>query len=172
MAAMVGRTAPPPTEPGERLAGRARSAVYGTIIAMSVLAYLGDHEPGPWVTAVTVGGTGIVIFLAEAYADVVGRAYTGVAAPSAREVRAALAQSFWAAVPGLAAGVVLLVTALVGFSLATRIDITLWTGVAALAVCSALAGRAARRRPAVRVAWTLASIVVGSAIVLLKAAFH
>ena len=169
---MVGRTAPPPTEPGERLAGRARSAVYGTIIAMSVLAYLGDHEPGPWMTAVTVGGTGIVIFLAEAYAEVVGRAFTGVAAPSGREVRDALAQSCWAAVPGLAAGVVLLVTALLRVPLATRIDITLWTGVLALAVCSALAGRGTRRRPAVRVAWTLASIVVGSAIVLLKAALH
>jgi hypothetical protein len=169
---MVGHTAPPPTEPGEEVAGRARSAVYGTIIAMSVLAYLGDHDPGPWVTAVTVGGTGIVIFLAEAYAEVVGRAFTGLAAPSAREVRAALLQSCWAAVPGLAAALVLLVTALLRFPVATRIDVTLWIGVAALAVCSALAGRAARRRPAVRVAWTLASIVVGSAIVLLKAALH
>ena len=90
MAAMVGRTAPPSTESGDRLAGRVRSAVYGTIIAMSVLAYLGDQDPGPWVTAVTVGGTGIVIFLAEAYAEVVGQAFSGTAASSAHEVRAAL----------------------------------------------------------------------------------
>ncbi|WP_433787840.1 hypothetical protein ACQPX6_13560 [Actinomycetospora sp. CA-101289] len=172
MAAMVGRTAPPPTESGERLAGRVRSAVYGTIIAMSVLAYLGDHEPGPWVTAVTVGGTGIVIFLAEAYAEVVGQAFSGAAAPSAHEIRVALRRTCWAAVPGLAAGIVLLVTALLRFPVATRIDITLWIGVGTLAVCSILAGRAARRRPAVRVAWTLGSVVVGSVIVLLKAALH
>jgi hypothetical protein len=169
---MVGRTAAAPTEPGERLAGRARSAIYGTIIAMSVLAYLGDHEPGPFVTAVTVGGTGIVIFLAEAYAEVVGRAFTGVASPSAGEIRAALLQSCWAAVPGLAAGVVLLVTALLGIPVGTRIDITLWIGVLALAVCGALAAHAAHRRPAARVLWTLVSILVGTAIVVLKAALH
>jgi hypothetical protein len=169
---MVGRTTPPSTEPDERLAGRVRSAVYGTIIAMSVLAYLGDQEPGPWVTALTVGGTGIVIFLAEAYAEVVGQAFSGAAASSVREVGAALRRTWWAAVPGLAAGVVLLATALLGFPVATRIDITLWIGVAALAACSILAGRAAHPRPAVRVAWALGSIVVGSAIVLLKAAVH
>src|SRR3954463_4130085 len=87
--AMVGHSAAT-APPGERLVGRTRAAVYGTVIAMSVLAYLGDHEPGPWVTAVTVAGTGVVIFLAEAYAEVMGRAFTGVAAPSAREVGAAL----------------------------------------------------------------------------------
>jgi hypothetical protein len=169
---MVGRTAPPPTEADERLAGRVRSAVYGTIIAMSVLAYLGDQEPGPWVTAVTVGGTGIVIFLAEAYAEVVAQAFSGPAASPVHEVRAALLRTYWAAVPGLAAGIVLLVTALLRLPVSTRIDITLWIGVAALAGCSILAGRAAHRRPAVRVAWTLGSVAVGSVIVLLKAALH
>lgn len=169
---MVERTATTPARSGEHAAGRVRAAIYGTVIAMSVLAYLGDHEPGPWVTALTVAGTGIVIFLAEAYAEVVGRAYTGVAAPSAHEVRTALRHSSWAAVPGFVAGAVLLVLALLRVDLSTRIDITLWVGVAALALCSALAGRATHRRPAVRVAWTVASILVGSVIVALKAALH
>ena len=62
--------------------------------------------------------------------------------------------------------------ALLRVDLSTRIDITLWVGVAALALCSALAGRATHRRPAVRVAWTVASILVGSVIVALKAALH
>jgi hypothetical protein len=171
-ASAVAAPAAPPSAAGERLAGRTRAAVYGTVIAMSVLAYLGDHEPGPWVTAVTVAGTGVVIFLAEAYAEVLGRAFTGAAAPSARHIGAALRHSAWAAVPGLLAGVVLLVTALLGVGLSLRIDIALWVGVAALAVCSLLAGRAAHRRPAVRAAWTLASIVVGVVIVALKAALH
>ena len=169
---MVESTATTARRSGERAAGRVRAAIYGTVIAMSVLAYLGDHEPGPWVTALTVAGTGIVIFLAEAYAEVVGRAYTGVAAPSAHEVRVALQHSSWAAVPGLVAAAVLLVLALLRVDLSTRIDITLWVGVAALALCSALAGRSTHRRPAVRVAWTVASILVGSTIVALKAAVH
>ena len=169
---MVERTATTPPKSGEHAAGRVRAVIYGIVIAMSVLAYLGDHEPGPWVTALTVAGTGIVIFLAEAYAEVVGRAYTGVAAPSAHEVRAALQHSSWAAVPGLVAAAVLLVLALLGVDLSTRIDITLWVGVAALGLCSALAGRTTHRRPAVRMAWTVASILVGSTIVALKAAVH
>ena len=170
---MVERTATTlPRSGGHAAAGRVRAAIYGTVIAMSVLAYLGDHEPGPWVTALTVAGTGIVIFLAEAYAEVVGRAYTGVATPSAHEVRVALQHSSWAAVPGLVAAAVLLVLALLRVDLSTRIDITLWVGVAALALCSALAGRSTHRRPAVRVAWTVASILVGSTIVALKAAVH
>ncbi|GAA4735347.1 hypothetical protein [Actinomycetospora chibensis] len=169
---MVERTATTPARSDEHAATRVRAAIYGTVIAVSVLAYLGDHEPGPWVTALTVAGTGIVIFLAEAYTEVVGRAYTGVAARLAHELRAALQRSAWAAVPGLVAGVVLLVLALLRIDLSTRIDITLWVGVAALAVCSALAGRATHRRPVVRVAWTVASILVGSTIVALKAALH
>jgi hypothetical protein len=169
---MVGRAAAHPAAAVERSVARVRSAVYGTVIAMSVLAYLGDHEPGPGVTAVTVAGTGVVISLAEAYAELLARATTGVAPPSAREVGAALVQCSWAAVPGLAAAVVLLLTGLLRYDVATRIDITLWVGVAALAACSVVAGRASGRRPAVRVAWTLVSIAVGTIIVVLKAALH
>ena len=159
-------------DPEAPLLGRIRSGIYGTVIAMSVLAYLGDHEPGPGVAAVTVAGTGIVIFLAEAYAELLAHTLARSTRPSARELREVLLACSYAAVPGLVAGLVLLVTTLLGFDIAVRIDIALWTGVAALAVLSLLAGRSARRGPVVRVAWTLASLAVGASIVLLKAALH
>jgi len=169
---MVGGAVETARGPTGRLVGRVRSAVYGTVIAMSVLAYLGDHEPAPGVTALTVAATGVVICLAEAYAELMAHALAGPSAPSAAEIRAALGQSSWAAAPGVVAAIVLLGTALLRIDLSVRIDVTLWLGVAALAVCSILAGRAAHRRPAVQVAWTLASLVVGSAIVALKVALH
>lgn len=152
--------------------GRLRATVYGTVLAMSVLAYLGDYEPGPGVAAVTVAGTGIVIFFAEAYAEVMALVLVRSVRPSSRDVRAAVGESSFAALPGLAAALVLGLTAVLQLDVAIRIDITLWIGVAALAVLSALAGWVTHRRPLVRVAWTLASLVVGTAIILLKAALH
>jgi hypothetical protein len=139
---------------------------------MSVLAYLGDHEPAPGVAAVTVAATGVVIFLAEAYAELMALGLARRDKPSPREVRGDLLACSYAAVPGLVAALVLLLTTVLGFDVATRIDITLWVGVAALAVLSVLVGRGAHRRPVVRVAWTLASLAVGTSIVLLKAALH
>jgi hypothetical protein len=152
--------------------GRLRAAVYGTVLAMSVLAYLGDHEPGPGVAAVTVAGTGIVIFLAEAYAEVMALALIRSVRPRSPEVRAAVGESSFAALPGLVAALVLGLTAVLQLDVALRIDVTLWLGVASLAVLSALAGWVTHRRPVVRLGWTLASLVVGTAIVVLKAALH
>jgi hypothetical protein len=152
--------------------GRLRAGVYGTVIAMSVLAYLGDHEPGPGVAAVTVAGTGVVIFLAEAYAEVMALALIRSVRPVAREARAAVGESSFAALPGVVAALVLGLTALLRLDVAIRIDITMWVGVLALAVLSALAGWATHQRPVVRLGWTLASLVVGTVIILLKAALH
>lgn len=151
--------------------GPVRSAVYGTVIAMSVLAYLGDHEPAPGVAALTVACTGIVIGLAEAYAGLLAGALADGTRVVASDVRHELRESSFAAAPGLVAGVVLLVTALLGLGIAVRIDVALWIGVATLGVCGGLAGRT-RRRTTTRVVWTVASLALGVVIVLLKAAVH
>jgi hypothetical protein len=151
--------------------GPVRSAVYGTVIAMSVMAYLGDHEPAPGIAALTVACTGIVIGLAEAYAGLLAGALADGTRVGVSDVRHELRESAYAAAPGVVAGVVLLVTALVGLGIATRIDITLWAGVAALGVFGGLAGRT-RRRTTTRVVWTVASLALGVTIVLLKAALH
>ncbi|TDQ55891.1 hypothetical protein EV188_105289 [Actinomycetospora succinea] len=151
---------------------RLRASVYGTLMAMSVLAYLGDHDPGPGVAALTVAGTGVAIFLAETYGGVLAGTLTGPPRSGPRVIRSVVAESTGTALPGILAGVLLGVMALTGLDVALRIDITLWVGVAALAVLSVLGGRAARRRPAVQVAWAIASLLVGASIVLLKAALH
>ncbi|MDD7968339.1 hypothetical protein [Actinomycetospora lemnae] len=151
---------------------RLRATTYGTLMAMSVLAYLGDYDPRPGVAAVTVAGTGVVIFLAETYAGVLARTLTGRPHSGRRILRAVVADCLGTALPGVAAGVILVVLTVTGLDAGPLIDITLWVGVAALAVLSLLGGRAARRRPAVQLAWAVASLLVGSAIVLLKAALH
>jgi hypothetical protein len=150
--------------------GPIRSAVYGTVIAMSVLAYLGDHDTGPGTAVVTVVGTGVVIFFAEAYAGLMAVALAE-GRRVAPEVRHEVGVSAYAAVPGVMAGLVLLVTALFGLDVATRIDVTLWVGVAALTVLGAVGGRS-QGRTTMRVLWTLASLLVGVLIVVLKAALH
>ena len=156
----------------DRRVGRLRAGVYGTVLAMSVLAYLGDYEPGPGVAAVTVAGTGVVMFLAEAYAELMALTMIRPARPTAHDVHAVVGGCSFAALPGIVAGLLLGLTAVLQLDVAIRIDVTLWTGVAALAVLSGLAGWATHRRALVRLAWTVASLVVGTAIVALKAALH
>ncbi|MEJ2862036.1 hypothetical protein [Actinomycetospora flava] len=149
-----------------------RASVYGTVMAMSVLAYLGDHEPAPGVAALTVAATGVAIFLAETYAGQLAHTLTGPPRSGRRHLTIVLRESAGTAVPGVVAGVLLGGFTVFGLDLALRIDIVLWVGVAALGVLSVLCGRAARRRPALQVAWALASLAVGTSIVLLKAALH
>ena len=149
-----------------------RASVYGTVMAMSVLAYLGDYEPAPGVAAVTVAATSVAIFLAESYAGQLAHTLTGPPRSGRRHLPVVLRESSGTAVPGVVAGVLLGVLALTGVDIGPRIDVVLWVGVAALGVLSLLGARAARRRPAVQVAWALASLLVGTSIVLLKAALH
>ncbi len=169
-AEVVGPT--PERSLSEHAQARTRSALTGTIFAMSVLAYLGDHETTLGTAVVTVGGTGVVIFFAEAYAGLLASSLTSVRRLPGAAVRSELIACSTAAAPGLVAGVVLLLTDLAQFTLQVSIDIALWIGVVALTACSIVASRAARRSLAVQAALVAASVAVGGVIVVLKAKLH
>ncbi|MDD7942367.1 hypothetical protein PHK61_28525 [Actinomycetospora lutea] len=162
----------PPHSPTVLRRHRLRASVYGTLMAMSVLAYLGDYDPGPGLAALTVAGTGVAIFLAETYSGLLAGTLTAPPRSGRQVLRAVVGESAGTGLPGILAGVLLFVLALTGLDVALRIDVTLWVGVAALAVLSLLGGRAARRRPHVQLAWAIASLAVGASIVLFKAALH
>ena len=151
---------------------RTRAALSGTIFVMSVLAYLGDHETTILRAVLTVVGTGVVIFFAEAYAGLMVAALSSVRRLPGGEIRAELGACSTAAAPGALAGIVLLVADLVGLSAQAGINIALWGGVAGLTVCSFVATHAARRSRGVQIGMVVASVIVGSVIVLLKAKLH
>lgn len=151
---------------------RTRSALTGTIFAMSVLAYLGDHETGLGQAVVTVVGTGVVIFFAEAYAGLLSSSLAAAHRLGAGAVRHELRTCSAAAAPGLLAGLALLAADLAGLDVQVGIDVALWLGVGSLTVCSVVASRVAGRGIAVQVALVVASVVVGGGIIVLKAALH
>jgi hypothetical protein len=149
-----------------------RAALTGTIFAMSVLAYLGDHETDLGTAVVTVAGTGLVIFFAEIYAGLLSASLASVRRLRKDEIHHEFSACSTAAGPGILAALVLLLAELVGWAVQTGITIALWLGVLALTSCSILEGRGSHRSVAVRVMSIAVSVLVGIAIIVLKSKLH
>ena len=156
----------------DRARAHLRSALTGSIFAMAVLAYLGDHETGSVKAIATVVGTGLVICFGEAYAGLLSAALATRDRLPATEIRHELAACSTAAAPGVTAGLVLLLTGLLGIAVQTGIDIALWLGVLALTLCSVVESHGSDRPLPVKVASVGASVLVGAVIIVLKAALH
>lgn len=149
-----------------------RATLTGSIFAMSVLAYLGDHDTSLVNAVVTVIGTGLVIFFGEAYAGLFSMALASVRALPAVEVRHELSACSMAAAPGLLAGVFLLAADLIGLAVPTAIDVALWLGVLTLVLCSVIEARGSHRTGLFRLGSVILSVVVGVGIIVLKAQLH
>jgi hypothetical protein len=139
---------------------------------MSVLAYLGDHETSLAKAVTTVVGTGLVIFIGEAYAGLFSMALASVSALPTVEVRHELSACSMAAAPGVLAGAFLLLTALLGFTVQTAIEVALWLGVLTLVICSVIEAHGSHRSLLVRIGSVAASVVLGVGIIVLKAQLH
>jgi hypothetical protein len=147
-------------------------ALTGSIFAMSVLAYLGDHDTSLGKAVLTVAGTGLVIFFGEAYAGLFSMALASARALPRAEVRHELSACSMAAAPGVLAGGFLLLADLFGLPVSTAVDIALWAGVVTLTVCSVVEARSSHRSLLVRVGSVVISVVVGVGIIVLKAQLH
>lgn len=156
--------------PGAR--ARLRSALTGSIFVMSVLAYLGNHETDLVTAVVTVVGTGFVIFFGEAYAGLLSAGLASTAEVPWAEVREELATSSMAAAPGVVAGVLLLLVDLLGSTVQTGVAVALWVGVLTLTLLSIAEARGSHRSLPVRIASVAGSVLVGLAVIVLKAALH
>lgn len=149
-----------------------RAALTGSIFAMAVLAYLGNHETSLVKAVLTVVGTGLVIFLGEAYAGLLSAALASSRKLPWAEIREEVGVSSVAAGPGVLSGVLLLLTDLAGLSVQAGIDIALWLGVVTLAACSVVEAHGSHRSVPVRAASVVFSVLVGVAIIVLKAELH
>ena len=158
--------------PGPLARAHLRSALTGSIFAMSVLAYLGDHETTLLTAVVTVAGTGIVIFLAEAYAGLLSTALASERKVPRAEVRHEIRASSMAAAPGILAGAFLLLADLLRLSVPTAIDIALWLGVLTLTGLSLAEAHGSHRSLLVWVGSVIGSVVIGVVIIVLKAELH
>lgn len=149
-----------------------RSALTGSIFAMSVLAYLGDHDTSLAKAIVTVVGTGLVIFFGEAYAGLLSAALASERKLPRAEIRHELSASSMAAAPGILAGVFLLVVDLFHSTVETGIDIALWLGALTLVGLSVVEAYGSHRSIPVRLGSIAGSVIIGVGIILLKAELH
>ena len=174
MAATSGDRGAGVAEQAHQLGGRAhyRAALTGTIFAMSVLAYLGDHETTLGTAVVTVAGTGLVVFCAEIYAGLLSASLVTARRLRKDEIHHEFSACSTAAGPGILAALVLLLAELIGWAVQTGITIALWLGVLALTSCSVLEGRGSRRSVGFRVTSIAASVLVGLTIIVLKSKLH
>jgi hypothetical protein len=154
--------------------GRAgvRATLTGSIFAMSVLAYLGDHGTTLVAAVVTVAATGLVIFFGEAYAGLFSMALASARPLTGAQVREELGACSLAAAPGILAGAVLLVADLLGLGVDTAVDVALWLGVLTLFVGSVVEAHGSHRSLPVRFGSVVVSVVLGVGIIVAKAALH
>lgn len=169
-------TAAHPTGTDRDLSGsaqaRLRAALTGSIFAMSVLAYLGNEDTGLVKAVATVVGTGLVIFFGEAYAGLLSASLASARPLPWSEIRHELGVCSMAAAPGVLAGAFLVLADVLGSTTPIAIDVALWLGALTLVALSVLEAHGSHRPPAVRIGSVVASVLIGIAIIVLKALLH
>jgi hypothetical protein len=160
------------TAGGTLRGSRLREAVYGTIVLLSVLAYLDEHPISAGSAFAAVAGSALVLFLAQLYAEVVTDLVGGRGSPGWSHVRA-MARRIWpvaaVAVPPL---VLIVLSGVRLMSVDTALAVAYWFGAASLGAWGYAAGRATGRGRLGRWLWALASLGVGLVIAVLKSLAH
>lgn len=168
-----GRTGATPPRSRSRPARNPASAVYGTVLAGSLIAVQGEAEETSVLRLVVVVlVTQAVYWLAHSYAELVGdRIETGVR-PRRADVRRLLAEE-WSLVSASflpLTGVAL--AWLLGSTRGTAVLAGLWASVVVLALWALLAGRRARLRRGELLLYVAISALFGLALVALKVVVH
>jgi len=157
-----------PERPERTGAGRRRAAgIYGAIITASVMAAAGGSLP-TLALALAVLVTLVVYWLAEEYAEVLGRQATGGHVPSWASIRARLAGSWPIVSASFAPLAVLVVARLAGASAFAAANIGVGAAVVLLTAHGWSAGRAAQLTGWQLTACTSIAAVLGLVMVALK----
>lgn len=156
----------------ERTAERAARAVYGTIIAMAVLAAFTVEVVGPGtIVAAMVGGV-VAAQLAELYAQYLGDVIRRHRVPSLHELRTRAEDSAAGTIAALVPAAPFALAAAGAIDTETAFDIAPWLGLGVLAAYALLANYLAGLS-GIRSVVTCASVVaIGLALIALKALAH
>lgn len=149
------------------------SAVYGTVLAGSLIAVQGEAEDISVLRLVVVVlVTQSVYWLAHSYAELVGeRVETGVR-PRRTDVRRLLGEQWPLVSASFLPLTVVALAWLLGSARGTAVLAGLWTSVVVLALWALVAGRRARLQPAELLLYVAVSAVFGLALVVLKVFVH
>ena len=155
-----------------RTAERAARAVYGTIIALAIIATLEGGSAGAGeIIAAVVGGV-IAAQLAELYAGYLADVIREQRHPTRAELRAAATDSAAGTVAACVTAVPFVLAAAGAIELETAFDIAFWAGLGVLVGYTLLANRLAGLRGLQSAIAAAVVLVIGLALVALKAFVH
>jgi hypothetical protein len=159
---------PVPALPEHTSAGRRRAAgIYGAIITASIMTAAGSSLP-TLALALSVLVTLVVYWVAEEYADVLGRQVTAGHLPRWAHIRAGLAGSWPIVSASFAPLAALVVARLAGASAFAAANVGVGVAVVLLTAHGWTAGRAAQLKGWQLTASTTAAAVLGLVMVALK----
>lgn len=156
----------------ERTAERAARAVYGTIIALAVIATLEGGAAAAGEVAAAVTGGVIAAQLAELYAQYLAAAIRRRRHPDAGEMGTALADSAAGTLAALVTVVPFVLAAAGAMELDTAFDVAFWAGLGLLAAYTLLANRLAGLSGVRNAVACAAVLTIGLALIALKAIVH
>lgn len=155
-----------------RTAERAARAVYGTIIALAVIATLSDGSAAAGEVLVAVIGGVVAAQLAELYASYLADVIREQRYPGRARMRAALGDSAAGSVAAVLPAVPFVVAAIGAIELDTAFDIAFWAGLGVLAGYTLLANRLAGLSGLRNLIACSVVLAVGLALIALKAIVH
>jgi hypothetical protein len=168
MTATRNSTGKAPGTPDGADAGRRRAAgIYGAIITASIMTAAGGRLP-TLALALSVLVTLVVYWLAEEYAEVLGRQATGRHVPTWAHIRASLASRWPIVSASFVPLAVLVVARLAGASAFAAANVGVGAAVVLLTAHGWTAGRAAQLKGWQLTASTSIAAVLGLAMVALK----
>jgi hypothetical protein len=165
---------PPFSTPSTRHAARrdVAGAIYGLILATSVIAVSRQYTHDALVTAVTVVVTAGVFWLAHVYAGVLAIGLRGQHRPTWAEVRLVVDEEWPLVQSGVLPTAILLLGPLGVLADDTAQDVALGACLAELAATGLLVARAAGARGILVVVSGAISLSLGLVVILLKIAVH
>ena len=146
-------------------------AVYGTVIALSLIAVEGGHGGIPRLTFVVVV-TQVVYWLAHTYAELVGGRIVTGHRPHRGEIQEVLAEEWPLVTASFEPLAATLLAALLGASATAAALIGICAGTLMLALWAWVAGRRAHLRTGEQLLYVVVSTLFGAAVVLLKIVLH
>ena len=163
----------PPAGVGSGPSRNPASAVYGTVLAGSLIATEGARDPVdvPRVL-VLVLVTQLVYWLAHVYADLVGQRVRTGRRPHRSDVRELLRDEWSLVAASYGPLIVVGLVHLLGFRANTAVLAGLWATTAVLVLWAVVAGRRGRMRGAELALYVILSGAFGCALVVLKTVLH
>jgi hypothetical protein len=155
-----------------RMAERAARAVYGTIIALAVIATLeGGSAPAGEIIAAVIGGV-VAAQLAELYAGYLADVIRTHRHPDRARIREAAVDSLAGTLAALLPVAPFVLAAAGAIERETAFDIAFWAGLGVLGAYAVLANRLAGLRGMQNLVACLVVLGIGLALIALKTLVH